>query len=85
MAFNFRVGTRGPLSSLETNDGKTTEDNSIDFYDGVKSSPVHVSFPNDLEQIDHWITFRAFETKHRILQILKFLTLLLCKSKIFHI
>ena len=67
MAFNFGVDTRrglgGPLSSLETNDGKTTEDNSIDFYDGVKSSPVHVSFPNDLEQIDHWITFRAFETK----------------------
>ena len=63
MAFNFDVGTRGPLSSLETNDGKTEEDNSRDFYDGVKSSPVHVSFPNDLEQIDHWITFRAFETK----------------------
>jgi hypothetical protein len=67
MAFNFGVGSRGgPLSSLEsleTNDGKTTAANSIDFYDGVKSSPVHVSFPNDLEQIDHWITFRAFETK----------------------
>lgn len=63
MAFNFDVGTRGPLSSLE-NDGETTkEDNSIDFYDSVKSSPIHVSFPNDLEQIDHWITFRAFETK----------------------
>jgi hypothetical protein len=50
--FKFE-GMRSPLGALEDDSGST-----VSF--GTKTHHIH--FPEDLQQIDHWITFRAYET-----------------------
>jgi hypothetical protein len=62
MAFYFegKNSKRPPLDPLE--DDVSQENGTKGFALGI-NIPRFVSFPNDLEQIDHWITFRAFETK----------------------
>ena len=62
MAFYFegKNPKRPPLGALE--DDVSQENGTEGFALGI-NIPRFVSFPNDLEQIDHWITFRAFETE----------------------
>jgi len=62
MAFYFegKNRKRPTLGALE--DDVSQENGTEGFALGI-NIPRFVSFPNDLEQIDHWITFRAFETE----------------------
>lgn len=61
--FNQNTAKRGPLASLEPTSGGIETVN--DFYGADNSrskTPFQVFFPQELPTIDHWITFRAFET-----------------------
>ena len=62
-SFFLKNGAKlGPLADLDgpVDGGIGTVDR---FYGNRKLDPFQVFFPEQLLEIDHWITFRAFETK----------------------
>ena len=55
--------TRGPLADLYTDAGN---DGFEDLGTGAYDRGDSVYFPNNLAEIDHWVTFRSFKTERAI-------------------